>query len=220
MKGQIPAILGCNLPLSSRIGKSLCFGLVLLLFTASFLMKVSAQGGGGAGLVFDSGGVEVEDVVVGQTVGVSLDIPQYLQDRSLDAGYVEMYKGLTYALVWDLGGPTARPPDLDTVRTATWTVLAYAHINENGILKGVMVIPSNATEGEHWVTAVYYQQSSDLIYTYWWGWVSVHSEATALSTLPWWLVPVVVGVIIVIGLAAAISIFLRRRGRHPATAPP
>jgi hypothetical protein len=204
---------------SSRIEKSFLLGLMIVLLATSLVVKVSAQGGGGAGLVFDSGGAVVEDVVVGQTVGVSLDIAQYLQDRGLDAAYVDLYKGLSYALVWDLGGPTARPPDLDTVRTATWDVLGYAHIDANGKLTGVIVIP-NASEGEHWVTAVYYLQGSDAAYTYWWGWVSVASQSTALSMLPWWVVPLIVAVIVVVGIGVVVGIFLSRRGRHPPVAPP
>jgi hypothetical protein len=190
--------------------KVVFLGLTLLLLAAPFLASVSAQGGGSLIETL----LSPDQGVAGMSVSVRMSIPNYLTSRSLDAAYASLYLGKTFALVWDLGG-SSNPPDLETVRSANWQVLGYAHIDNEGILEGVVTIPDNATEGKHLVTAVYYIQSSDDPLTYFWAEFNVVSEGTALSMLPGWLIYVIVAVIGIVVVVATVAVVLRRRGQTP-----
>jgi hypothetical protein len=200
---------GKKLTLFTKTKKLILLGLTLLLLAASFPMRVSAQGGGALALDLNP-----EQGVAGMTVSVTANIPNYLSSRSLDAAFASQYWGQTFALVWDLGG-SSTPPSLDTVRTADWQVLSYAHIDNEGMLEGVIQIPNNATEGEHLVTAVYYIQSSDAPLTYFWGYFEVISEGAAVGMLPEWLIYLIVALIGIAVVVAVVVLFLRRRGRRP-----
>ena len=192
----------------TKTKKVIFLGVALLFLATPFLIRVSAQGGGALAVILTP-----EQGVAGMPVSVRINVPEYLSSRGLDAAYASMYQGLTFALVWDLGG-TSTPPSLETVRTADWQVLGYGHFDIEGMLEAVITIPSNATEGTHLVTAVYYIQSSDAPLTYFWGYFEVISEGAAVSMLPDWLIYVIVAVI-VIAVVMAVMLFLMRRGRRP-----
>jgi hypothetical protein len=92
--------------------------------------------------------------------------------------------------VLDLGGKNASP-DLETVRTVTWQVIGQAAIN-NGQLHRVATIPDGTGTGDHLITAVYNDQSSDAPYNYFREWFEVKSEEQFRSIFLDWLVYIIV----------------------------
>ncbi len=197
---------------SSRGSKVFFTETGVCLFAIAFLVSsCSAQGGGSLGLNLDP-----DTGASGSTVNVSLDIPSSLTSQGLDTGYTSLYRGLTYSLVWDLGGGTV-PPDLETVRAASWTIIGSAHINSDGVLSGTATIP-DANNGNHLIVAVYQDQSSDSPLTYWWEYYTVVSAGTLTQFLPASLVYLIIAVLgIVVAIALAVLLVRRQRARRHAT---
>ena len=118
----------------------------------------------------------------------------------------------------DLGG-TNEPPTLDTVRTATWQVIGQAGIN-NGQLHGIATIPEDTATGEHLITAVYYDQSSDAPYNYFWEWFEVKSEADLVASIPIWLLMIILAAALFLGITASLAYirYYKRKHQHAGTA--
>jgi hypothetical protein len=160
--------LGRKLIISNKYKKGIFLSsTIFLLLACPLINSVTAQGGGGGPLVFEPkfgpAGVEVE---------VTMNITDYLARTNL-TDYASFYYSSTYSLVLDLGG-TATPPDLNTVRTATWQIIGAATIN-GGQLHGTATIPEGTATGDHLITAVYSDKSSDAPYNYFWEWFEVKS---------------------------------------------
>jgi hypothetical protein len=182
---------------------------ILVLLAPLLISNVSGQGGGALGLI-----LRPEEGPGGLNVDVGLNIHKALADEGMPDGYADQYKGLHYSLVWDVGGRNT-PPDLETVRTATWQVIGYATFNDNGVLSGVATIPNGATTGDHLICAIYSYQASDAPYEYWWGYFTVKSEEQLAALLPNWLLYLIIA-IIGITVTLAVVLFLRtRRTRIP-----
>jgi hypothetical protein len=180
--------------------------MVFVLLACLMISSVSAQGGGSLGLI-----LRPEEGPGGLNVDVGLNIHKALADEGMPDGYADQYKGLHYSLVLDVGGRNT-PPDLDTVRTATWQVIGYATFDDNGVLSGVATIPNGATTGDHLICAIYSNQASDAPYTYWWGYFTVKSEAQLAALLPGWLLYLIIAIIGITVSAAMILYYRARRG--------
>ena len=143
-------------------------------------------------------------------VQVSLNVEEYFTTVGLPGGSA-LYKGLNYALVWDVGDRNV-PADLDTIRTATWEKIGTAKIWSDGVLKGTATIPSETNIGSHLIYAIYEDQSSDSALTYWWGYLEVTSEgAPALSLTGWVLYLIVAAAVVGVVIVVAIVLLRRRR---------
>lgn len=176
-----------------------------LLLASSLTICVNSQGGGSLGLV-----LEPSSGSKSSQVQVSLNVEEYFTTIGLPGGSA-LYKGLNYALVWDVGDSNV-PADLDTIRTATWEKIGTAKIWSDGVLKGTATIPSETNIGSHLIYAIYEDQSSDSALTYWWGYFEVTSGGAPAFSLTGWVLYLIVAAAVV-GVLIVVAIVLLRRRR-------
>jgi hypothetical protein len=160
--------------------------LLVIILTAPLLFSTaSAQAGTGYwGLDLNPskgvGGTQVE---------VSLNIATWTAQNG-DKASVYLYKGTNFTLVWDIGGwdNSGMPASYNTIeKTLLWKIIGTANIDNNGLLKGTVTIPAEASGqiGEHVIYAIW-DQGLGSTKNFWWGFFEIlpGGAVTSLSPSP------------------------------------
>jgi len=142
------------------------FLLLALVSSAVFVRKTEAQGGGSAALNLNPSSGPVRT-----SVRVTLNVTQWLID-SQQADSIDRYRSSsTWNIVWDAGGWSDIPADLETIRSSKpyWTVIGTAGISYYGLLNVTVMVPQGTygTSGEHLIYAI--NSDTESPYSYWWG---------------------------------------------------
>lgn len=142
------------------------FLLLALLLSPVFVCETKAQGGGSASLNLSPSSGPMRT-----SVQVTLNVTQWLSDSG-QTGNVDMYRGsFTWNIVWDAGGWSGIPADLETIRSSKpyWTIIGTTRISYDGLLNATVMVPQGiyATAGEHFIYAI--NSNTESAYSYWWG---------------------------------------------------
>ena len=153
--------------------------LIVLLISPFIMFKIEAQTGtGNLGLVLDP-----TQGPAGTVVTVTFDV--YSESASI-------YRGLTYVLVWDIGGWSENAASWQDVSDQSkWTTIIGTANWTAGHLEGKAIIPVESKDeaGDHIIYAVN-QQGLGSTADYWWGFFEippggnvVHSEISGTCVL-------------------------------------